>query len=67
MVIVDTYITGDPPTRVYNVKYECDLCGRRCDQMGDRTGRLWWYKEERLCAECIMEELDNDGTIQQVE
>ena len=52
---------------ITNVKFECDRCGRRCDQGNTRTGKLWAYEDEELCVECLLEALEADGVIREAE
>ena len=65
MVTVDTFISIDPIGKTTTVKKECDWCGCRCD--GDsREEKLYAYKDEELCWECLLDALNNDEVFTEV-
>lgn len=67
MVTVDKFISVDPIGRDTTTTYTCNQCGRRCDQGNTRTKMLWWYGQEQLCVECLLEAQESDGIIEKVE
>ena len=66
MISVRKYIyNGRVPRRETITKYFCDGCGSEIDKgYGEK---LWQYKDQQLCGDCLMETLEADGTIREVE
>lgn len=54
--------SGVPSTRRWT-SFECDWCGSRCNPNGNRVERLYEYDGEQLCADCLLEQLQNEGII----
>lgn len=49
-----------------STSYECDWCSRRCIPEGNANEKLYRYDGEQLCAECLLEALENAGVIERV-
>lgn len=59
-------VNSKTPLMMRSMSFECDWCGCRCIPEGNWKEKLYQYEEDQLCAECVLEALENAGIIERV-